>query len=35
MRKSGYRLFARIPRYNIGIDHVHEFGSIRSELIVI
>jgi hypothetical protein len=28
MRKSGYRFFARIPRYNTRIDHVYEFGSI-------
>jgi hypothetical protein len=35
MRKSGYRFFARILRHDIGIDHVYEFGSTRSKLIVI
>jgi hypothetical protein len=27
--------FSRESRANIGIDHVYEFGSIRSKLIVI
>jgi len=35
MRKIGYRFSARIPLYHFGIDHVHDFGPIRSKVIVI
>jgi hypothetical protein len=33
--KSGNRPGARIPLSTFGIDHVYDFGSIRSEVIVI
>jgi hypothetical protein len=35
MRKSGNRFSARIPLQLKGIDHVDDFGSNRSEVIVI
>ncbi len=33
--KKCEHFFARIPLQTIGIDHVHDFGSIRSKIIVI
>jgi hypothetical protein len=34
MRKSENRFSARIPLYTLGIYHVHDFGLIRSKIIV-
>jgi len=35
MRKSVKRFSARIPLYLFGIDRVHDFRSIRPEIIAI
>ncbi len=35
MRKSGNRFSACIPLTTFEIDHVHDFGSIQSKVIVI
>jgi hypothetical protein len=35
MGKSGAAVSASIPPWNIGIDQVHDFGSIRPKIILI